>query len=170
MWYKGSRMSVQKGERSFCTYQFIAGPKRGQTCNRFLRKGQGQYCYQHRKGIVEDPSLIDHKQVSEKSTKEENKPAPKSVKGKGKTVHQQLDKSQVLTRKPKVKEVLEKSEESSEQEIPEKAIPQKTAKKGEAKMPKKVTVLQLEISDSSSISTTDESFSDSSSFDDSSTD
>lgn len=77
---------------SFCKYKFIAGKKKNQNCERFVRGG-GEYCYQHKSKTLnskqEPPAPIESIQevIPDKTLKESTQiEKPKIVQPKGKPV------------------------------------------------------------------------------------
>lgn len=145
-----------------CQYKFVAGKKKGTTCDRFLRKGENQkFCYQHRKV---EPEPILEKPV------EEIKPVKKTA-VKAKEVQQpvtpKITKSKVQPEKvqPKVEQP-EPSTDSEEMIIAEpseiESVKQAAPKDKQtvtstqlAKETPKAKVIELSISESSTVSSSD---------------
>ncbi len=171
----------------FCTYKFVAGTKKGQTCNTFLRGSGHVFCYKHRKQepnqkleelpemeskpvLKMDPKSPTKEKIipaekSEESSEKESKPkkagntkAPASEPINSKSRNQTL---QMLT---------EVSEESHKPVTPSKGFENKTKAPVESQSLQKAKVIELEISSSSSESSDFSSDSESTTDSDASTD
>ncbi len=161
-----------------CQYKFVAGKKKGTTCDRFLRKGDNQkFCYQHRK-VEPEPMLDEHplgklESKPMKKTAKQNSPVEqiseespvREVKQKGKPIASK-SKATTVEAKPKV-QTQQPAETESEAESSEevRAVqPIETATlptKAKSETPK-AKVIELSISESSTISSDSTSCTDSS--------
>jgi hypothetical protein len=84
--------------RKFCQYKFIAGVKKGQVCDRFLRKDcESNLCYKHK--TKQNPILIEKpKEQPKEEPKEQLKEEPtKTIIPKGKPIKLRNYKSELDT-------------------------------------------------------------------------